>query len=276
MPGPIMVMAVPRSAQRSSLPTGSDLVSEHVLDAEKRLRRLQRWRRNPRHEDKRWAHLLPPDEFLQEDHSDDRSESITPVLSAQQADMNTIGQTGQSSRQRSNSHSEASTPKGRRPEEDGLDIKSKPDPEDSPPEDGAEAEEEEAPCCYYSSWEFKDKVTLFFEDPMSSQAAYIASIVVMVAILISVISIMVESLPELEHYSCCKDTAFLVFSITEAICIAIFTAEYGLRLYAARFKGAWMGQPMNVVDLVAIIPFYLELIASSLGICPHSHPRALT
>lgn len=263
MPGPIMVMAVPRSAQRAALPKGSDIASDHILDAEKRLRRLLRWRRNPRHEDKRWAHLLPPDEFDQEDHSDDRSESITPVLGAQQADM-TIGQTGQSSRQRSNSRSEASTPKGRRPDEEDM-HKSKPEEAGKPEPAGSEREEEDKPWCYYSSWEFKDKVTVFFDDPMSSQAAYVTSIVVMVAILISVISIMIESLPELEHYSCCKDTAFLILSVTEGICVAIFTVEYGLRLYAARDKCRFMRQPMNVVDLVAIIPFYLELVASSLG-----------
>ncbi|CAG9530816.1 unnamed protein product [Cercopithifilaria johnstoni] len=57
-----------------------------------------------------------------------------------------------------------------------------------------------------------------------------------------------------------------IFVLTERICIAFFTVEYCLRLFAAPRKFRFTLKPLNLVDLMAIIPFYLELILTLCGV----------
>lgn len=56
------------------------------------------------------------------------------------------------------------------------------------------------------------------------------------------------------------------FVFTERICIAFFTIEYALRLFAAPRKLRFALKPLNLVDLLAILPFYLELMLTLLGV----------
>jgi hypothetical protein len=56
------------------------------------------------------------------------------------------------------------------------------------------------------------------------------------------------------------------FVFTERVCIAFFTCEYILRLFAAPRKLRFAMKPLNLVDIMAIIPFYLELIMTLCGV----------
>ena len=60
-----------------------------------------------------------------------------------------------------------------------------------------------------------------------------------------------------------EHTAFVV---TERICIAFFTVEYCLRMFAAPRKLRFALKPLNLVDLMAIVPFYLELLLTLCGV----------
>uniref|UniRef100_A0A0N4TMX7 Potassium voltage-gated channel subfamily B member 2 n=2 Tax=Brugia TaxID=6278 RepID=A0A0N4TMX7_BRUPA len=57
-----------------------------------------------------------------------------------------------------------------------------------------------------------------------------------------------------------------IFVLTERICIAFFTVEYCLRLFAAPRKFRFTLKPLNLVDLMAIVPFYLELLLTLCGV----------
>ncbi|MDA8677811.1 ion transporter [Luminiphilus sp.] len=75
----------------------------------------------------------------------------------------------------------------------------------------------------------------------------------LVLILISLVTFVVETIPAVEAQ---YDAAF---SAAETIILALFTAEYILRLYASdggiRYaKSAW-----GIIDLITILPFYLAL-----------------
>lgn len=87
-----------------------------------------------------------------------------------------------------------------------------------------------------------------------------------VLISLNVVAVILESVPSLgESYR----GAFLVF---EAFSIAIFSVEYGLRLWSAvewsdgRFQDPILGRlryaltPLAIIDLLAILPFYLSVL----------------
>lgn len=58
----------------------------------------------------------------------------------------------------------------------------------------------------------------------------------------------------------CGERYHIVFFFVAAACVLIFTAEYLLRLYAAPSRLKFMCSLMSVIDLVAILPFYLSLL----------------
>jgi hypothetical protein len=54
-----------------------------------------------------------------------------------------------------------------------------------------------------------------------------------------------------------KNYAF--FTYFEAFVVVVFTFEYIIRTWAAPKRGAHMREVMNVIDLLAFLPWYLEI-----------------
>eukprot|EP00283_Hemiselmis_rufescens_P015000 CAMPEP_0173467600 /NCGR_PEP_ID=MMETSP1357-20121228/75359_1 /TAXON_ID=77926 /ORGANISM="Hemiselmis rufescens, Strain PCC563" /LENGTH=494 /DNA_ID=CAMNT_0014435751 /DNA_START=45 /DNA_END=1526 /DNA_ORIENTATION=- len=131
----------------------------------------------------------------------------------------------------------------------------------------------------------------FLEDPNSSPAALAWAITVMGLIMLSCSCFVVETMPEL----CCGRFDH-VWNPIETICIAAFTFEYvsrfllcpidygtegnlhlmqqASRVYAqmepmwadhfrSRLRFIW--SPLNVVDVVAILPFYIDILIAGSG-----------
>lgn len=72
-------------------------------------------------------------------------------------------------------------------------------------------------------------------------------------IVFSIVSYTLETLPDLsprlQH----------VLYVLEVTVVIIFTLEYGLRIYVADKKLAYLISPLGIIDLLAILPFYLLL-----------------
>ncbi|KAJ4462331.1 putative potassium voltage-gated channel subfamily B member 2 [Paratrimastix pyriformis] len=109
-------------------------------------------------------------------------------------------------------------------------------------------------CCGFDPRRF---LIDLFEHPYSSKGAFVLCIFMILLILFSSISFIIETLPPLHN----KNAIF--WDTTEYVCIAIFTIEFILRLigyfphYGLFFKGF-----LNWVDLLSILPFYIELIVT--------------
>eukprot|EP01062_Namystynia_karyoxenos_P067479 TRINITY_DN6144_c0_g1_i1.p1 TRINITY_DN6144_c0_g1~~TRINITY_DN6144_c0_g1_i1.p1 ORF type:complete len:592 (+),score=173.84 TRINITY_DN6144_c0_g1_i1:70-1845(+) len=74
-----------------------------------------------------------------------------------------------------------------------------------------------------------------------------------VCILISICSFCVESLPEF------FDQDLLTFFVLECICIAWFTVELAVRLATCSSTSEFLRSTLNWVDIVSVIPFYVDL-----------------
>ena len=54
-----------------------------------------------------------------------------------------------------------------------------------------------------------------------------------------------------------------IFETTEIICIAWFTIEFIVRFWACPNKFAYAKDPLNIIDLISIAPFYLSIVISN-------------
>lgn len=120
-------------------------------------------------------------------------------------------------------------------------------------EDGVEDLKEELPENKYQRmvWEA-------FEVPSSSLVARILAIISLSVILISIIVFCIESLPSLNDH---KHTWFII----SAVCNGWFTLEYVLRLAGSPQKIAFLTGTLNIIDVLSILPFYVQLLMKSIG-----------
>jgi hypothetical protein len=103
----------------------------------------------------------------------------------------------------------------------------------------------------------RDRMWAVLDDPSSSTLAYCFAVFVMLMICLSSVAFVVETLPTL------SSTDPKIWSTIELVCISIFTAEFSGRLLCCPDQLAFLKAPLNIIDFVAIAPFYLELVFQS-------------
>ncbi|KAI9498219.1 hypothetical protein BDB00DRAFT_755196 [Zychaea mexicana] len=111
--------------------------------------------------------------------------------------------------------------------------------------------------------EFKSdlKCRLYFlmEQPSSSSAAFYTNVVVSMLIVLSAVMTTIETIPAFRSNE--SNNRFKL----ETTMVALFTLEYLVRVFAHsdsfRMLGHFFLSPLSIIDFIAIMPFYIELIA---------------
>jgi len=112
---------------------------------------------------------------------------------------------------------------------------------------------------YTRVYELRKIVFTFLHDPHSSTLAWYGSLLMGIIVFGSAVAFVISSLPFFWYH---HDTELYAF---ETITISIFTAEYIISLLTAP-SWRWIIEPLSIVDLLAIVPFYVELFDQSLRI----------
>ena len=76
---------------------------------------------------------------------------------------------------------------------------------------------------------------------------------IQILIVVSAVSFAIETLPGL------SSTTIRLLAISEAVIIGVFTAEYLLRFYFSQKKLSFVFSFYGLIDLAAVLPFYLAL-----------------
>tara|TARA_B110000977_G_scaffold181742_1_gene242721 strand:+ start:13765 stop:15639 length:1875 start_codon:yes stop_codon:yes gene_type:complete len=116
-----------------------------------------------------------------------------------------------------------------------------------------------------SRWAFltrREKIWVTLDDPSSSLLASVIAASFLLLILFSTTMYCAQTLHGIYREVFSKNS---VWFVSEAFCILCFTVELGLRLYASPDRKKFAKEPMNVVDFLAIFPFYVDLIAEWLS-----------
>ncbi|XP_028997810.1 potassium voltage-gated channel subfamily F member 1-like [Betta splendens] len=104
------------------------------------------------------------------------------------------------------------------------------------------------------------------EKPESSLPAHVIAIVSFVFILVSSVVMCVGTIPDIQvEDSEGNLTEHPTLEIIETICIGWFTIEYLLRLISSPNKIKFVLSFMNIIDFLAIMPFFVVLILTSFG-----------
>ena len=105
---------------------------------------------------------------------------------------------------------------------------------------------------------FREKLWYLFECPQQSYTGKIILYAVGLFILVSVIGTVTETVPCPDIS--CGERYISSFFILEAMCVGAFTLESVARLWASPSRKIFMKEILNIIDLVAIVPFYLTVI----------------
>ena len=100
------------------------------------------------------------------------------------------------------------------------------------------------------------------EKPDTSKAASIISNISIMFVVVSTVGMVLATMPSLE-------SQFPKLALIEAVCISWFTIEYLLRFAGAPQKWEFVKGAMNIIDVLAILPYYLDLFMSA----PDSSPE---
>ncbi|XP_029994895.1 voltage-gated potassium channel regulatory subunit KCNG1 isoform X2 [Sphaeramia orbicularis] len=103
------------------------------------------------------------------------------------------------------------------------------------------------------------------ERPHSGLPGKIFACLSVLFVTITAINLSISTMPamrEEEEAGTCSQMCYNIF-IVETVCVAWFSLEFTLRFIQDRSKLTFLRQPLNLIDVVAILPYYITLLVDS-------------
>ncbi|XP_056897747.1 potassium voltage-gated channel subfamily G member 1 [Takifugu flavidus] len=103
------------------------------------------------------------------------------------------------------------------------------------------------------------------ERPHSGLPGKIFACLSVLFVTITAVNLSISTMPamrEEEEAGTCSQMCYNIF-IVETVCVAWFSLEFTLRFIQDRRKITFLRQPLNLIDVVAILPYYITLLVDS-------------
>ncbi|MBN3301224.1 potassium voltage-gated channel subfamily S member 3a [Amia ocellicauda] len=108
--------------------------------------------------------------------------------------------------------------------------------------------------------EIRKNVWLRLENPGYSFSAKLIAIASLSIVLTSIVAMCIHSMPEFQVFDANeKEIEDPVLAVFEIVCIVWFSIEIIIRLFVTPSLKKFLGNPLNIIDFVSIIPFYATL-----------------
>ncbi|XP_023423217.1 potassium voltage-gated channel subfamily G member 4 [Cavia porcellus] len=141
-------------------------------------------------------------------------------------------------------------------------------------EEAAELRREEAlqlgrqaagPAARPSRWgRCMNRLRQMVDDPQSGLPGKVFACLSILFVATTAVSLCVSTMPDLraeEDKGECSRKCYYIF-VVETICVAWFSLEFCLRFVQARNKCRFFQGPLNIIDILAISPYYVSLVVS--------------
>ncbi|KAM8947644.1 voltage-gated potassium channel regulatory subunit KCNG1 [Pelodytes ibericus] len=103
------------------------------------------------------------------------------------------------------------------------------------------------------------------EKPQSGLPGKIFACLSVLFVTITAVNLSISTMPDLreeEEKGQCSRMCYNIF-IVESVCVAWFSLEFLLRFIQAPSKFAFLRRPLNLIDIVAILPYYITLVVDN-------------
>ncbi|XP_043922962.1 potassium voltage-gated channel subfamily G member 2 [Protopterus annectens] len=109
------------------------------------------------------------------------------------------------------------------------------------------------------------------ENPHSGIPGKIFAFLSVSFVAITAVSLCISTMPDLreeEDRGECSQKCHNIF-VLETICVAWFSLEFLLRFIQSQSKCMFLRTPLNIIDMMAILPYYITLIVDSFSVEKH-------
>jgi len=139
-------------------------------------------------------------------------------------------------------------------------------------------------CCHLKYHQKKEDL---MENPHTSLAARLIAFISIFFVILSTVTLTLNTIPELQlkvgssNRTNVSDIHMIhednpIFEKIEAVCIAWFTFEFLLRSFTAPNLFRFLKSPLNIVDIMSILPFYLSFLVPKQNLSLNTARRILT